>query len=113
MITLFAAVSNLDEELLKKSLEAGPKTPVREALIVVGVLIILALVLFLWAKFVRKSHRRHVSGMLYKKESRTGSGFGPRRRRRRHRGHRPRNPTLAETGGLPPPRPEDQPPTGL
>ena len=27
-----------------------------------------------------------------------------RRRKRKHRTHRPRNPTLAETGGLPPPR---------
>jgi hypothetical protein len=31
-----------------------------------------------------------------------------RRRRRRRREHRPRNPTLAETGGLPPVR--NQPP---
>ncbi|MCX8107768.1 MAG: hypothetical protein N3G20_03080, partial [Verrucomicrobiae bacterium] len=30
------------------------------------------------------------------------------RRRRRRREHRPRNPTLAETGGLPPPRQTDQ-----
>ena len=29
--------------------------------------------------------------------------------RRRRREHRPRNPTLAETGGLPPIRPEDPP----
>lgn len=28
-----------------------------------------------------------------------------RRRRRKRMPHRPRNPTLAETGGLPPPRP--------
>ena len=27
-----------------------------------------------------------------------------RRRKRKHRTHRPRNPTLAQTGGLPPPR---------
>ncbi len=37
----------------------------------------------------------------------------PHRRRRRRRAHRGRNPTLAETGGLPPPRPEGQPPPGL
>jgi ABC-type nickel/cobalt efflux system permease component RcnA len=34
-------------------------------------------------------------------------------RRRRRRAHRGRNPTLAETGGLPPPRPDGQVPTGL
>jgi hypothetical protein len=32
-----------------------------------------------------------------------------RRRRRRRREHRPRNPTLAETGGLPPIRTEAPP----
>ena len=31
-----------------------------------------------------------------------------RRKRRRVREHRPRNPTLDKTGGLPPPRPDDQ-----
>lgn len=34
-------------------------------------------------------------------------------RRRRRRAHRGRNPSLAETGGLPPPRPEGQVPPGL
>lgn len=40
----------------------------------------------------------------------SGHSHGRRRRRRAHRG---RNPTLAETGGLPPPRPDGQVPTGL
>ena len=31
-----------------------------------------------------------------------------RRKRRRRRDHRARNPSLSETGGLPPPRPDDQ-----
>jgi hypothetical protein len=34
----------------------------------------------------------------------------PRRKRRRRRAHRPRNPSLQQTGGLPPLRPDDQPP---
>ena len=33
----------------------------------------------------------------------------PKRRRRRRRGHRPRNPTLSETGGLPPVRTHSPP----
>ena len=39
-----------------------------------------------------------------------GKGGSKRRRRKRRqvREHRPRNPTLNETGGLPPPRPDDQ-----
>jgi len=37
------------------------------------------------------------------------SGKGKRRRKRRRvREHRPRNPTLDQTGGLPPPRKDDQ-----
>ena len=35
------------------------------------------------------------------------------RRRRARREHRERNPTLAETGGLPPPRPDGCPPAAL
>ena len=31
-----------------------------------------------------------------------------RKKRRRRREHRPRNPSLQQTGGLPPPRPEDE-----
>jgi hypothetical protein len=30
------------------------------------------------------------------------------RKRRRRRDHRPRNPSLQQTGGLPPPRPDDE-----
>lgn len=36
-----------------------------------------------------------------------------RHHRRRRREHRPRNPTLADTGGLPPKRPNDQPPPSV
>lgn len=35
------------------------------------------------------------------------SSSGKHRKRRRRRGHRPRNPTLEETGGLPPSRAND------
>ena len=43
--------------------------------------------------------------------SNSSNTSGPRqrrRKRRRRREHRPRNPSLEKTGGLPPPRPEDQ-----
>jgi hypothetical protein len=36
-----------------------------------------------------------------------------KRRKHRQRHHRQHNPTLAETGGLPPKRDPNQPPTGL
>ncbi len=38
----------------------------------------------------------------------TEDGLHRRRKRRRRRDHRQRNPSLSETGGLPPPRPDDQ-----
>ena len=38
----------------------------------------------------------------------TEDGRHRRRKRRRRRDHRQRNPSLSETGGLPPPRPDDQ-----
>ena len=37
---------------------------------------------------------------------------GKTRRKRRKRHHRPINPTLSETGGLPPKRDPDEPPPG-
>jgi len=36
-----------------------------------------------------------------------------KRRKRQHRHHRQHNPTLAETGGLPPPRSPGEPPRGV
>lgn len=41
----------------------------------------------------------------------TGKKHHKRRKRRRH--HRQTNPTLAETGGLPPPRGPNEPPRGV
>ena len=38
----------------------------------------------------------------------TKDGLHRRRKHRRRRDHRQRNPSLSETGGLPPPRPDDQ-----
>jgi hypothetical protein len=38
----------------------------------------------------------------------TKDGLHRRRKHRRRRDHRARNPSLSETGGLPPPRPDDQ-----
>jgi hypothetical protein len=39
-------------------------------------------------------------------------GGSSRHRRRKRRHHRPTNPTLAQTGGLPPKRDPNQPPPG-
>ena len=92
----------------------------RELFLVLGVIVALALGILIWAAFIRKPgkrrhHKRHhhhhhshepapVPG-----ETQTEADPGSRKRkwrRRRRRDHRPRNPTLAETGGLPPVRDE-------
>lgn len=90
-------------------------------------------VVMLWAIFIRKRKDEDSRRYSYRGEGATTSASSPgtprvvsnaegtnqssegkrRRRRRRRRAHRPRNPTLAEAGGLPPVRAEsftDDPP---
>jgi len=91
----------------------------RDALIVIGAILLVAAGLALWASAVRKRHRRR-SAPHRPHYSHPSSGHSggeedgeprhsshSRHRRRRRREHRPRNPTLAETGGLPPIRSDD------
>jgi hypothetical protein len=90
----------------------------RQSLLVLGSIVIVSLVVLLWAAFVRRprsrrhSHHHHQSPPLADsypgKAAVSGNGPPDSRLRRRHR-HRPRNPTLAETGGLPPVRPPEPP----
>ncbi len=62
-------------------------------------------------------HHRHSDNQGHGASDEAGqiadsSGLQKRRKwRRRRRDHRPRNPTLAETGGLPPLRSQAQPPS--
>ena len=75
-----------------------------------GAIAALVLVLFAWALFIRERRRQepryHYPHPPTPGDSRSDEGSRPHRRkwRRRRREHRPRNPTLAETGGLPPVR---------
>lgn len=103
------------DELPKGGIDLGFKQSLNG---VVPVIIAALLVLFgfiLWAAFVRRSDRRRIRGEIIegpapsRSRSHSGSGKG---RRRRERG-RPRNPTLAETGGLPPLRDPNAPPPKL
>ena len=77
---------------------------------------LLALFLFIWTflhfrKKRQKAEARDFGRLTSQSTSHSESADGARRRRRRRRrAHRPRNPSLQQTGGLPPPRPEDQPP---
>ena len=93
----------------------------RDAILVFGALAVVSLLVILWAAFVRKKkrtrehyhHPRHRPAastdtpvVAESQQSDENQGHERRRRRRRRREHRPRNPTLAETGGLPPIKPE-------
>jgi len=93
----------------------------QDLLLVLGVGVLLLIVLLLWARYFRKKRHHHSSSHHHSsialQEGDTDSSEHSRRhrhrRKRRRREHRSRNPTLAETGGLPPPRSEGSPPSGL
>ena len=93
---------------------------IREGVIIFSALGLVTLLILLWAIFFRRRRRKHhrhdyplsdvrqavtcplgptVNGATIESPRRHG-------RRRQRRSHLPRNPTLAETGGLPPIRPE-------
>lgn len=68
--------------------------------------------LYVWARYFRKSRKRVAGGeKVYRSDSdaddsEAGDVRRRYKRRVRRRDHRVRNPTLAETGGLPPTRTE-------
>lgn len=89
-----------------------------DILTILGIGLGLMVILLLWVIFVRKRKQPRSSNRITYRTGvieedsplETDSGHHRhhhRRHRRRRRDHRERNPTLAETGGLPPPR-EDE-----
>jgi hypothetical protein len=84
----------------------------RDVLIAVSVGVGIGVLLFIWAYFrYRKTdddEGGHDSSEPAEPAENGDSGRRRRRKRRRRREHRPRNPSLQQTGGLPPPRPDDQ-----
>jgi hypothetical protein len=94
---------------------SGPGAPTFTILLVAIGLV--AFAVFIWAAFYRKPDDKHHHGRHHwrsprreKTETERSSGrkrwFGLKRHRRRRK-DRPTNPTLAETGGLPPMRPDE------
>ncbi len=84
--------------------------------VVMGIGLILMLALAVWAKFIRKpsgqqsskgDKNRSVPDVSALSSEDSESQRRRKKRRRRRRDHRPRNPTLAETGGLPEPKKQD------
>lgn len=91
----------------------------KDAIVIFGVLVVVTLGVFIWAAFIRRRRRRKrvhhyprsrpesISSEAKpagESSNAEASGSGSRKKRRRRREHRPKNPTLAETGGLPPMR---------
>lgn len=97
----------------------------KELLAMLGAVALVTLILVIWAVYFRKSPRRqsHHHWHHHSHDSTSSAGSQNqndadsdasaetrhRRKRKRRREHRPRNPTLAETGGLPPIRSERPP----
>jgi hypothetical protein len=123
---LLLAQFDMREDLIRSQSKGFLGMDVTDMLLVGGAFVLLIAALFSWAYFVRKrpteqQHGQRIIVGRRHRHHRSSSGAdqaeGPVRRyrvrRRRRRGHPdnlPRNPTLAEAGGLPPPRPEDQEP---
>jgi len=92
-----------------------------DSLIVLGAILLVVLALLAWALFFRKNARRpgirshrHRRRTGRREEFQKGAAgikeLIQQHQRRRQREHRPVNPTLAETGGLPPIREKEPPP---
>jgi hypothetical protein len=128
MPTMFAEVLTLDEAWA----QWGKMTDgMRQTLILLGALgaVAIGVWIVVWVFFFRtprRHHHRHRHGHHHgghhERESSPGPAgeaaatdgedepsHGRRKRRHRRREHRPLNPTLAETGGLPPVRTGDPP----
>jgi hypothetical protein len=100
---------------------ASPST--RDAILIFGAIGLVTLLTVLWALFLRRRRRRRRSHHHSHEQSVEPAELtktpvaesvpppppSQHRRRRGRRRHRSRNPTLAETGGLPPIRPESPP----
>jgi FtsZ-interacting cell division protein ZipA len=92
-----------------------------DVLIVLGAILLVALIIVFCllsfrkdgAKVQHKHHHRHHRKSYREQFQKTTSGIKElirQHRRRRRREHRPINPTLAQTGGLPPIREAEKPP---
>lgn len=79
----------------------------KDLLLVLIAVLVVILCVVLWAIFFRET--KHESYSLPDTSSHRSSRGHSRKRRKRRREHRPRNPTRAETGGLPHRQGEDAP----
>jgi hypothetical protein len=117
IVVFLAAAERFEREVA--AVRKGVQFGAHEIPIALFVGVAIGVVLFGWAylRFRKKrrkeeSERNKVSPSKAIKRAEIDSESGEperrrRRKRRRRRDHRPRNPTLDKTGGLPAPRPDD------
>lgn len=112
-VLLAAAPMGGNDEIMKSLLKSRPPVLSKQMTVVIVGVVVVSLALFIWAMFIRR-RPKEVRGSLVLERPSSGKGrhssSGRRRRRKRRPSHPDnwgRNPTLAETGGLPPPRPDE------
>jgi hypothetical protein len=113
-LSLLAALDENDQLLLKNLGRSGTS----QITIIFGALGLVVVLLFLFVfvfrkRFLHKRKRHHHHRQASAPEASEGLHAKRRRWRRPRREHRPLNPTLAQTRGLPPVRDPDTPPPGL
>jgi hypothetical protein len=112
---LLAQIDAKELEDMKNAARASrPNLFGADITIVLAVALAAAAILFFWAFFVRKRPKNARGSIVVTrrdKHSKEARGASGRRKHRKRRGDHPstwgRNPTLSETGGLPPQRPEE------
>jgi len=112
---LFLAEAIPTVDLKNQPVPAGTTGYVRDMLLISGVAAVLALTLFLYVYMTRRNRRSNAltgARAIYRAEKRTDDDDPEgrqrlRRRRKRKEEFSQRNPTLGETGGLPPIRTEE------
>lgn len=120
-MTLFAGISFDVLNPTSAPVNGPARVVFSDLLLILAAALALTLVLLLWAKYFRKSKSVGSRSVILsapretedeEEEEHAGhSGHRHRRKRKRKKhDHRSRNPTLAETGGLPPMRGEGPPP---
>ena len=118
MLTLPLLLAQIDsrevEDLRNAAKFSRPKIFGADVTIVLAIALVLAALLFFWAFFLRrrpKSVRGSIVVTRADKHSKEAYGSSGRRKHRKRRADHPsnwgRNPTLSETGGLPPAKPEE------
>jgi hypothetical protein len=116
MLLAAQTATDLQTELPAQSPSKLFGLSLRDLLLLLGLFAIVALSLYVFAYLTRRKRRRRLSrsgpemwgaDRHAQPSERSTTRVRIRKKRRKHPDFRPRNPTLGETGGLPPVRPDE------